>query len=66
MSIHAKEALDGSGSVLYSGGSVQRSQNCKDFRERAMHTYFAYFAFTYRFSFTGERAGETRADEVGS
>jgi len=31
-----------------------------------MHTYFEYFAFTYRFSFTGERAGETRADEVGS
>lgn len=26
----------------------------------------SYFAFTYRFSFTGERAGETRADEVGS
>jgi len=25
-----------------------------------------YFAFTYRFSFTGERAGETRADPIGS
>ena len=38
----------------------------KVFRERAMHTYLACFAFTYRFSFTGERAGETRADEAGS
>lgn len=23
--------------------------------------YFGYFAFTHRFSFKGERAGETRA-----
>jgi len=28
--------------------------------------YFGYFAFTYRFSFAGERAGETRADGTGS
>jgi len=27
--------------------------------------YFGYFAFTYRFSFTGERAGETRAGNKG-
>jgi hypothetical protein len=27
--------------------------------------YFGYFAFTYRFSFTGERAGETRAGSKG-
>jgi hypothetical protein len=27
--------------------------------------YFGYFAFTYRFSFKGERAGETRADDRG-
>jgi hypothetical protein len=26
-----------------------------------MHPYFDYFAFTYRYPFTGERAGETRA-----
>jgi hypothetical protein len=26
-----------------------------------MHSYYCSFAFTYRFSFTGERAGETRA-----
>lgn len=26
-----------------------------------MHLNSSYFAFTYRFSFTGERAGETRA-----
>jgi len=26
-----------------------------------MPSYYHNFAFTYRFSFTGERAGETRA-----
>ena len=26
-----------------------------------MHLYYYNFAFTYRFSFTGERTGETRA-----
>jgi hypothetical protein len=26
-----------------------------------MRLYYYSFAFTYRFSFTGERAGETRA-----
>lgn len=28
--------------------------------------YFGYFAFTYRFSFRGERAGETRAGNRGN
>jgi hypothetical protein len=27
-----------------------------------MHSYSSYFAFTYRFLYAGERAGETRAD----
>jgi hypothetical protein len=27
-----------------------------------MHLYSSYFAFTCRFLFAGERAGETRAD----
>ena len=27
-----------------------------------MHLFHSKFAFTYRFSFTGERAGETRAE----
>jgi hypothetical protein len=26
-----------------------------------MHLYYSSLAFTYRFSFTGERTGETRA-----
>ncbi len=26
-----------------------------------MHLYSSYFAFTYRFLYAGERAGETRA-----
>ncbi len=30
-----------------------------------MH-YFGYFAFTYRFSFREERAGETRAGNRGN
>jgi hypothetical protein len=31
---------------------------------RVMRTFYYRFAFTYRFSFTGERAGETRADHA--
>jgi hypothetical protein len=32
------------------------------FRKRAMAANLSTFAFTYRFSFAGERAGETRAE----
>jgi len=38
----------------------------KDSQERAMKRFSRYFAFTYRFSFTEERAGETRADKTSS
>jgi len=31
-----------------------------------MHLYYYNFAFTYRFPFTGERAGETRAVQMSS
>ena len=31
-----------------------------------MNLYSSYFAFTYRFSFTEERAGETRAGKISS
>ena len=31
---------------------------------RVTSQFYYRFAFTYRFSFTGERAGETRADQV--
>jgi len=31
-----------------------------------MHSYSSYFAFTYRFLYAGERAGETRADKSTS
>ena len=31
-----------------------------------MHRYSSYFAFTYRFLYPGERAGETRADNSTS
>jgi hypothetical protein len=41
--------------VLYSATSIQK---------RAMTHYFGQFAFTYRFSLAGERAGETRADKT--
>jgi hypothetical protein len=34
----------------------------KDSRERVMQLYSSYFAFTYRYPFAGERAGETRAE----
>jgi len=29
-----------------------------------MQLYSLYIAFTYRFSFAGERAGETRAEKI--
>ena len=29
-----------------------------------MNLFSSYFAFTYRFSFAGERAGETRAGKT--
>lgn len=35
-------------------------------RDRAMQACFEYFAFTYRFPYAGERAGETRADEISN
>lgn len=38
----------------------------KGSQERAVNLYSSYFAFTYRFSFTGERAGETRAGKTSS
>jgi hypothetical protein len=31
-----------------------------------MHLYSSYFAFTYRYPFTGERAGETRAEHISN
>jgi hypothetical protein len=31
-----------------------------------MNLYSSYFAFTYRFLYEGERAGETRAEEFSS
>jgi hypothetical protein len=31
-----------------------------------MNRYSSYFAFTYRFPFAGERAGETRADIISN
>jgi len=31
-----------------------------------MQTYAMSFAFTYRYPFWGERAGETRAEEISS
>jgi hypothetical protein len=29
-----------------------------------MHVYYARFAFSYRFSYAEERAGETRAEKT--
>ena len=53
--------------LLYSCFSVCESEViAKDSRERVMQMYSSYFAFTYRFPFAGERAGETRADKTSS
>jgi len=41
-------------------------RNRKEVQESAVRICFQSFAFTYRFSFTEERAGETRADMASS
>lgn len=43
-----------------------KSEALEDSRERVMQLNSSYFAFTYRFSFTEERAGETRAGKISS
>ena len=40
---------------------VSLFRDLKGKHHRAMRQFYRNFAFTYRFSFTGERAGETRA-----
>jgi len=55
------ESLDEEGSVPY---SVLSFSDGEVGRSRAMHPYYYNFAFTYRFPFTGERAGETRAVQM--
>ena len=55
------ESLDGERSVPY---SVLSFSDGEVGRSRAMHPYYYNFAFTYRFPFTGERAGETRAVQM--
>jgi hypothetical protein len=50
---------------LYSASSVAFAAKADGFfGKRAMNGTFSRFAsrFTYRFSFTGERVGETRAE----
>ena len=62
----AGNRLDALRGVLYIRASIRRQRvNRKGIRERVMQ-YFGYFAFTYRFSFRGERAGETHAGNQGS
>jgi len=40
--------------------------NRKAIEESAVRTYYQSFAFTYRFSFAEERAGETRAGRTSN
>jgi hypothetical protein len=63
----ARKRLTHPKGVLYSCNLICKSEViAKDSRERVMHLYSSYFAFTYRFPFAGERAGETRADKTSS
>jgi hypothetical protein len=58
------KAIDASTSVLYSSGFALLFMEAEGLRNRAMTARFSRFAFTYRFSFAGERAGETRGEKT--
>jgi hypothetical protein len=45
----------------YSCASLSGSREGLGSSVRAMSLYYSSFAFTYRFFYTGKRAGETRA-----
>jgi len=60
-----RRLLTGLASVLYSASSVVFVGKAEGFfGKRAMNAAYSLFAcgFTYRFSFAGERVGETRAE----
>jgi hypothetical protein len=63
--VSERRLLTGLATVLYSASSVAFAAKADGFfGKRAMNGTFSRFAsrFTYRFSFTGERVGETRAE----
>ena len=59
---HAAGGLDARQPVLYIASSISGHWERKRVRKRAMKVQHSRFAFTYRFSYGEERAGETRAD----
>jgi hypothetical protein len=59
-----QEALDDPTRVSYSEISLQESAAEGGNSIRVTSKFYYRFAFIYRFSFTEERAGETRADHA--
>jgi hypothetical protein len=57
-------ALDGATPVSYSGVSPSNADGETRNRIRVIRKFYYRFAFTYRFSYTEERAGETRAEHA--
>lgn len=55
-------ALDGATTVSYSDGSPSNADGDKRNWIRVTRKFYYCFAFIYRFSYTEERAGETRAE----
>ena len=61
--MHQGCILDGAKGLGYSAASTQQAKRNKECWDRAMKGY-GKFAFTYRFHFGWERAGETRAGKT--
>jgi hypothetical protein len=57
-------ALDGGTPVSYSGISPSNADGEKRNRIRVIRSFYYRFAFSYRFFYTEERAGETRAEHA--
>ena len=64
MYTRSAKALDGATRVSYSGISLSSADGDKRNWIRVIRKFYYRFAFTYRFSFTEERAGETRAEHA--
>jgi hypothetical protein len=61
MSGRFHKCLDATGLLSYSWLAFRAKERLKGSLDRVMRFSFTRFAYFYRFSFTEERAGETRA-----
>jgi len=64
MGVAPTNALDAAAVLSYSCFVASSGSLFKEFLDRAVRFSFVRYAYRYRFSFTGERAGETCTGEV--